>query len=89
MDATVIVMRIHRRTTLIASCYLDYNNNNPVIPTWLQDIVNYADTKGFGIILGIDTNCHSTLFGKETNKRGEALEAVSYTHLTLPTIYSV
>ena len=54
--------------------YLDYNENNPVIPSWLEDITNYAESKGYGLLMGMDSNCHSTLFGNSTNKRGEALE---------------
>ena len=73
-DATVIVLKIYNRTTVVASCYLDYNNNTPVIPVWLQAIVDYADHRGYALLMGIDTNCHSSLYGKETNKRGEALE---------------
>ena len=86
-DATVIVLKIYNRTTVIASCYLDYNNNNPVIPIWLQDIINYADQRGYAILMGIDTNCHSSLYGKETNKRGEALEDfIASNHLIVENI---
>ena len=73
-DATVIVAKIKNRTTVIASVYLDYNENNPVIPTWLEDITSYAESKGYGLLMGMDSNCHSTLYGASTNKRGEALE---------------
>ena len=30
--------------------------------------------KGLALLIGADTNCHSTIYGKETNKRGEELE---------------
>ena len=73
-DATVVVAKIKNRTTVIASVYLDYNENNPVIPGWLEDIVRYAESKGYGLLIGMDSNCHSTLYGNSTNSRGEALE---------------
>lgn len=73
-DATVIVAKIKKRTAVIASIYLDYNENNPVIPQWLDDIITYANNRGYGLLIGMDSNCHSTIYGETTNKRGEALE---------------
>ena len=73
-DTTVIVTKINRRTTLIASVYMDYHVNDPVVQPNLTKIMEYAKDKGYATMLCIDTNCHSTLNGNETNKRGEALE---------------
>ena len=73
-DATVLVTRINKRATVVASLYMDYNENTPVVSEKIQDIVDYARSKGSALLLGIDSNCHSTLFGNETNKRGEELE---------------
>ena len=36
--------------------------------------VKYAEDKGLGIIIAAETNCHSSIFGPTTNKRGEQLE---------------
>ena len=73
-DATVIVCKIEGRTTVIASIYMDYNDTSPFVKDWVQDIIDYANDKGYAILLGIDSNCHSTLYGLETNRRGEELE---------------
>ena len=75
-DCAVGLTRIDRLNVLIVSVYLDINL--PTIPCWLQRIVSYSNKKKYPIIFGVDTNAHSVLFGP-----------VSYTHLTLPTIYSV
>ena len=36
--------------------------------------MRYAEDKSLGILIAADTNCHSSLFGPSTNKRGEQLE---------------
>ena len=45
-----------------------------VISDALQKVMRYVEDKRLGILLAADTNCHSTLFGPSTNKRGEQLE---------------
>ena len=62
-DATVIVCKIEGRTTVIASIYMDYNDTSPFVKDWVQDIIDYANEKGYAILLGLDSNCHSTLYG--------------------------
>ena len=37
-------------------------------------IIKYATEKEVEMIIGADTNCHSILFGEDTNKRGRDLE---------------
>ena len=115
-DIAVIQTRIQNRSTLIISAYLDIQYKE-VIPAELTAAVEYALKKGLAIIIGMDSNAHSTSFRPTSNARGEILDlftakygldiehrgntptfcgrgcatfiAVSYTHLTLPTIYSV
>ena len=53
---------------------MDYNDTSPFVKDWVQDIIDYANDKGYAILLGIDSNCHSTLYGLETNRRGEELQ---------------
>ena len=72
-DLTAIQTRIHNKSVIIASIYLDITWTK-AIPDSLDKLMTYAETKGLGVILGIDSNCHSQLFGPTTNKRGEALE---------------
>ena len=53
---------------------MDFNDTSPFVKDWVQDIIDYANDKGYALLLGIDSNCHSTLYGLETNRRGEELE---------------
>ena len=71
-DATVIVVKVNNRQTMIASIYLDRNKD--VVQPWLKRIMEYRQHRGYALLIGADSNCHSTLFGHETNKRGETLE---------------
>ena len=71
-DLTAIVVNINRRETLILSVYLD--SKLKVIQPWLTAAMTFANSRGYAIIIGMDSNCHSELFGLETNKRGEQLE---------------
>ena len=44
--------------------------------SWLIKILEYANKKRYPIFIGMDSNAHSTLFGNETNARGEELEEI-------------
>ena len=72
-DITVVQTTINNRSTLLVSLYLDITWIK-VIPDSLQKVTRYAEDKRLGIIIAADTNCHSSLFGPSTNKRGEQLE---------------
>ena len=72
-DITVFQTMINKKSTLIISAYLDITLLH-VISSALHKVMQYAETKGYGIILGMDTNAHSTSFGPDTNKRGEELD---------------
>ena len=72
-DIAVIQTRIQNRSTLIISAYLDIQHKE-VIPESLTTAIEYALKKGLAIILGMDSNVHSTSFGPVTNKRGEILD---------------
>ena len=71
-DLTAIVVKINNRETLIISAYLD--RKEKVIQPWLVEAMNFANHRGYAILIGMDSNCHSELFGLETNKRGEHIE---------------
>ena len=72
-DCAVGLLKTQSQKNLIASVYLDINNDT--IPSWLDKIMKYARQKRYPVLIGMDSNAHSS--------------SVSYTHLTLPTIYSV
>ena len=72
-DFTVIQAKIKSRETLIVSGYLDITLNT-VIPDSLTAIMAYAQNKRLAILLCIDSNCHSSSFGLDNNKRGDMLD---------------
>ena len=71
-DCTAVTTVINRRTTIIASVYLDYHQE--VIQPWLEAIMDYRKAKGYALLLAIDSNSHSQLYGNVTNSRGKAIE---------------
>ena len=48
--------------------------NLPVETVWMEDLLQYANQQSWGVLLAIDTNAHSKLYGPEQNARGTALE---------------
>ena len=79
-DCTVIQTIINKKDTIIASVYLDITDQN-VIPEWLHTLVKYTNDNRTGLLICMDSNCHSTTYGNETNKRGEMLEDFIATNL--------
>lgn len=71
-DCAVALMKIGGKQTLIASVYLDINE--PVRPTWLDDLMAMAETKHLPVLLGVDSNAHSVLYGPDNNPRGDGIE---------------
>ena len=71
-DLTAIVVKINYRVTLILSAY--FNSKVKVIQPWLTAAMTFAAHRGYPKLIGMDSNCHSKLFGLETNKRGEQIE---------------
>ena len=69
---TAIVVNINNRETLILSAYLD--SKLKVVQPWLTAAMSFASHRVYAIIIGVDSNCHSELFGLETNKRGKNIE---------------
>ena len=66
-DCVVSLWNNGKDSVILASIYLDINK--PVESEWMDKIVNYASSKGLPVILGVDTNAHSVLFGHESNKK--------------------
>ena len=63
---------MNKTRILICSIYLDINK--AVVQEWLDKIIKYTTDKEVELIIGADTNCHSNLFGDDTNKRGRDFE---------------
>ena len=71
-DCAVALMRLQGKQTIIASVYLDIQE--AVCQSWLDKLVQMATKKDYALILGMDSNAHSTLYGPVNNKRGEEIE---------------
>ena len=71
-DCAAAMAKLHGKQTVIASIYLDINK--PAVPQWLEDLLLMASNKKYPIILGVDSNAHSSLYGPDNNARGDAFE---------------
>ena len=71
-DCVVCLWNSNNTSFLLASVYLDITKDT--IPSWLTEVCEYANKKDLPLILGMDSNAHSVLFGTSSNKRGEELE---------------
>ena len=71
-DCAVAISKIHGRQTILASIYLDITK--PVIPDWLEGLLTMINNKKLPVIIGMDSNAHSSLYGPDNNTRGDQLE---------------
>ena len=71
-DMAIGITKLEGRTTVLVSLYLDINHSP--VPDFFQKALEYSKSRGYSMLIGSDTNSHSTLWGKETNNRGEQLE---------------
>ena len=71
-DCAVALARIGGKQTVLVSLYLDITLE--VQPQWLDNLMQMIEAKNLPVIMGIDTNAHSTLYGVDTNARGTAFE---------------
>ena len=85
-DLAAGLVTLEGKRTVIISVYLDITQDP--VPEYLAKAITYCKQKRFSILIGIDSNAHSDIWGHSNNRRGNELVdyiAVSYTHLTLPT----
>ncbi len=76
--ATVAVM-INNKVVYLSSVYLDINL--PVRNPSLVAMVEKANRKAIPLLIGLDTNAHSSLWGSEnSNSRGEEMEDMILEH---------
>ena len=71
-DCAAATAKLHGRQILIASIYLDITK--PPVPGWLEGLMDMAENKKLPVILGIDSNAHSSLYGPDNNTRGDEFE---------------
>ena len=71
-DCAAALVKIHDRQVLVASIYLDIKKT--VTPGWLTSLLDTAASKRWPVLIGMDSNAHSSLFGPDNNARGDELE---------------
>ena len=71
-DCQVAIIFLDICTVLVASIYLDINLEPT--PSWLLNLVSYATSKHYSLLLCMDSNAHSVLFGPTENERGRYLD---------------
>ena len=71
-DCAVGMAKIHGKQTLLVSLYCDIKA--PVISQTLDKLVDMCTKKGLPVLICMDSNAHSDLFGPDSNARGEELE---------------
>ena len=77
-DCAVALAQVHGRTTMLVSIYLDITKQ--VIQPWLEDLMTMISDRKLPVIMSLDSNAHSDLFGPDTNARGEVLEDFILNH---------
>ena len=77
-DCAAALMTVEGQQVVVASVYLDIRT--AVAPSWLTGLIHMADRKSYGLIIGMDSNCHSTLFGPDNNRRGDEFEDLIIRH---------
>ena len=71
-DCAVALAKIGGKQTVLVSLYLDINLD--VRPGWLDGLMAMIEDKKFPVIMGVDSNAHSVMYGPDSNHRGNAFE---------------
>ena len=57
---------------MVASIYCDITLE--MVQPFLNELMGFVNSNRYPVLIGMDSNAHSSLYGKDTNKRGELLE---------------
>ena len=71
-DLVVVLVKNLGFDLIVASLYCDINK--PVIEEKFELLVRYCEEKSLPLIVGADSNAHSTTWGPDNNNRGLVLE---------------
>ena len=71
-DMAVGLIKLDNKDVMIISVYCDIKADP--IPEFLKQALDYGEKRGYSILIGADTNAHSTMWGHETNQRGSRFE---------------
>ena len=84
-DIVAVQTKIDQQDVLIVSD-MDIKNNTLETPD-LTKVLDFANERGLGLIIGMDSNCHSTLFGPKQNQRGYLFdELIANNNLTIENV---
>ena len=70
-DLAAGLVTLEGKKTVIISVYLDITQDP--VPDYLTKAINYCKQKRFSILIGMDSNAHSDIWGFRNNKRGNEL----------------
>ena len=57
-----------------------YTLTSPVASAWMEDLLIYAGDHASGLVLAIDSNAHSTMYGPDQNARGTEVDDLLFRH---------
>jgi hypothetical protein len=77
-DCVAVACRISGKDSLLVSFYCDIQGSIPEHP--MIKCLEYAERNSLAILLGGDSNAHSSLYGNNTNRRGDKMEDIIFTH---------
>ena len=85
-DLVVAQIKVDQQDVLVVSAYMDIKNRTLETPE-IIGVLEFAKVRGLGLIIGMDSNCHSTLFGPKQNQRGYLFdELIANNNLTIENI---
>ena len=73
-----MVLNCGTRDVILASIYMDITL--PVDPPWLEELLQYSEDCSSGLLLAVDSNAHSNLYGPDQNPRGTEFEELLFRH---------
>ena len=77
-DMATCMIKLQNKSIILTSVYMDITNKE-VWPEHFKKLITYARRRHIGIIIGTDSNAHSTLWGSPVNNaRGDKLEDLIY-----------
>ena len=71
-DMAVGLVKLDRKEVMIISLYCDIKDDP--VPEFLKTALDYAEKRGYSVLIAADTNAHSNTWGHETNQRGSVTE---------------
>ena len=70
-DLAAGLVTLEGKKTVIISTYLDITQDP--VPEYLVKAIDYCKQKRFSILIGMDSNAHSDIWGHTNNRRGNEL----------------